>query len=197
MVREFMKRIESLDNIRQWEERDSAVHESVSQHSFKVSSLAIFMLRTLEAEAGVELGTDWTEFKYRCIEYATLHDFDEAILTRDISHVVKYNTHNGEAIRNALTEYVEWATEKLGFSFLKLSDVPEEVRVFVKMCDWLALLSFIFRNEQIGDRTMSAEKTYCRNKATLSLEKVRTALETKFGIKNSLVTICMRYIYGR
>lgn len=50
MIQEFVKKIVSLDNVHQWAERDSVIKETVSQHSFKVASFAIFILDRLENE---------------------------------------------------------------------------------------------------------------------------------------------------
>ena len=42
-MKEFVNRIVTLDNIKQWEERDSVIKETVSQHSFKVSAICIYI----------------------------------------------------------------------------------------------------------------------------------------------------------
>lgn len=95
----FLEHLSKLDNIHQWEERDSIIKESVSQHSFKVGAIAHYLLTAIEKNLLSDDSTAYikfVEFKASCLSYAILHDFDEAIIGRDISHVVKYNSYNGE-----------------------------------------------------------------------------------------------------
>lgn len=197
---EFLKKICALDNICQWAERDSAIRESVSQHSFKVSALAVYLLTELEWENSVLAlgdGQGWIRFRKDCVEYAVLHDFDEAILGRDISHTVKYNKHNGEEIRQNISNFVAYEMRRLGLTPARLTPAPN-VKTFVKTCDWLALLSFIRRNEALGCLSFCEEKKYCQDKIAESFAAVQFILNDTFGLSSFgiLVTILKNYVYG-
>lgn len=186
MIQEFVKKIESLDNVHQWAERDSVIKETVSQHSFKVAAFAIFILDELENEncnvikKGVQ---DWGEYRRQCVEYAILHDFDEAILGRDISHVVKYNKHNGDKIRKEIDNFVNYEIERLGLNLIK-KEINPNVKTFVKFCDWLAMLSFIHRNKAMGVSTFSNEIIYCQNMATENSMAVQSILRNVFYLES-------------
>lgn len=199
MINEFVKKIVSLDNIHQWAERDSVIKESVSQHCFKVASFAIFILENLEKTNPdyVKNNTKWMNFSRQCIEYAVIHDFDEAIIGRDISHVVKYNKHNGEDIRKNLNDYVHYEVERIGINFIN-SEISNDVKMFVKMCDWLAMLSFIHRNERMGVKTFVKEKNYCKREAELMICGTKVMLEKKFLFDSfeCLNDINQQYVYG-
>lgn len=164
----FLEHLSRLDNIHQWEERDSIIKESVSQHSFKVSAIAHYLLRTIEKEIKELLSDDsetylkFLEFKANCLSYAILHDFDEAIIGRDISHVVKYNSYNGEKIREAINDFVSHQ-ETLDFQGL-IPKPTEVVKKFVKVCDWLALSTFCERNGEMGCISFASEIYYCNEK---------------------------------
>lgn len=197
MIKEFVKKIVSLDNIHQWAERDSVVKESVSQHSFKVAAFAIYMFERIEEEnVNLNDADGYYRFRSNCMNYAVLHDFDEAILGRDISHIVKYNVHNGENIRKELDDYVDFEIRQLGLQFIN-NVITTEVKAFVKLCDWFAMLSFIYRNRAMGVTTFEGELQYCRNKAMIQIRVVRNFLETKFKIKNTtfITEIINEYIY--
>ena len=198
MINEFVKKIVSLDNVHQWAERDSVIKESVSQHSFKVAAFAIYLFERIEAE-NVNLNevTGYYRFRSDVVNYAVLHDFDEAILGRDISHVVKYNVHNGEDIRKELDDYVNYEIKELGLQFIN-DDITPEVKSFVKLCDWFAMLTFIYRNMAMGVKTFEEELKYCRNKAMMQIRVVRNILETKYEIKNTtfITEIINEYIYN-
>lgn len=184
MIKEFVKKIVSLDNVHQWAERDSVVKESVSQHSFKVAAFAIYVFARIEAENKyVRLNDVYILFRSVSVNYAVLHDFDEAILGRDISHVVKYNRHNGDNIRKELDDYVDYEIRRIGLQFIN-DDISTYVKSFVKMCDWLAMLTFIYRNKAMGVTTFESELEYCRNKVAISVEVVKSFLSKSFEVLN-------------
>lgn len=198
MIKEFVKKIVSLDNVHQWAERDSVVKESVSQHSFKVAAFAIYMFERIEVENKyVRLNDGYILFRSVSVNYAVLHDFDEAILGRDISHVVKYNSHNGDNIRKELDDYVDYEIRRIGLQFIN-DDISPDVKSFVKMCDWLAMLSFIYRNKAMGVTTFENELEYCRNKVAISVEVVKSFLSKSFEVRNFdfIEELKQEYIYG-
>lgn len=177
-MNEFVNKITSLDNIKQWEERDSVIKESVSQHSFKVSALCIYFLEKVFPNS---LPSGFTDFKLNCVEYAILHDFDESIIKRDISHVVKYNDFNGVDIRKTLENFVEHSLNKmnLGFLFQRLSD--PDVKLFVKMCDWIAIYTFIVRNRAMGVKVFKEEAEYCKKNIAIKSMEVEDMLLKRFN----------------
>lgn len=187
-INNFLKHLSRLDNVHQWEERDSVIKESVSQHSFKVAAICHFMLNEYEKEARVvhspisydlKRHCDWFKFKYDCLSYAVLHDFDEAILGRDISHVVKYNNFNGEEIRKAINNYVNHITKE-DFADGSVPEPTQEVKHFVKMCDWIALSTFCARNLTVGCVVFTKEYTYCNDKLSEAISIASNSLEKKF-----------------
>ena len=46
-MKQFVNKIVTLDNIKQWAERDSVIKETVSQHSFKVSAICIYLIEQI------------------------------------------------------------------------------------------------------------------------------------------------------
>lgn len=172
----------SLDNIYQWEEREKSVRESVSQHSFKVAALAALGLQELEEENLSLVGCPlWCEFKADVLSLAILHDFDEAIIGRDIPHYVKYNKYNGQKIRKEINEYVKWKAEE--DKILMVSPKSPEVERFVKMFDWAALLTFLHRNRKMsGGRGWEEELVYCKMNLYEVRKEVFSLLRTsQFG----------------
>lgn len=175
----FISKIVSLDNIRQWEERDSVIKESVSQHSFKVSAICVYLLEKINEENLLSENWRWNVFYSKTIKYAILHDFDESVLGRDISHVVKYNSHNGEKIRKVLNDFVNYELSNVNLKFVQENDL--EVKMFVKLCDWLALLTFIIRNKQMGCLNFLEEEKYCVDNVKENVQLVRNMIEKKFS----------------
>ena len=69
---DYLKR---LDNIIQWQERDVFKHESVSQHSYKVT---IFARVLLEDIFGRTEDAKINKYKLDCVTHAMFHDWDES-----------------------------------------------------------------------------------------------------------------------
>lgn len=178
-MEKFVKKIESLDNITQWSEVDSVVKETVSQHSFKVAAIANYLLQSIDL-INYE-NTLPQRFKADVLSYAIMHDFDEAIFGRDVSHIVKYNNFNGEHIRNSINEYVDHVMES-EFPEINIA-VESHVKRFVKLCDWLALLTFVNRNQRMGCKTFEAEDVYCRENILKTMTEVEDILAEKFDVK--------------
>jgi 5'-deoxynucleotidase YfbR-like HD superfamily hydrolase len=158
-MKKFIEKIEALDNITQWSERDSIIKETVSQHSFKVAAIANYLLQKIESQIIINDNVRFCRFKCDVLSYAIMHDFDEAIFGRDVSHVVKYNKFNGDEVRKAIDDYVEHILET---EFSGLFRQPTLMtKKFVKVCDWIALLTFVQRNQNMGAKTFSGEEKYC------------------------------------
>lgn len=158
-----------LDNIKQWLEYDRHQQESVSQHSFKVSVFTMSLLEYLWP-SDTQHAEVWL-FKYQTLKLALMHDFDEAILRRDITHELKYNKYNGGEIRNVLDRFVDrQLTEEFGDEsdvvkmFSKKDKFYDVMHAIVKVADWMALLYFLNRELAIGNRSWPLNLLpYCKN----------------------------------
>lgn len=190
-MKEFIGKICSLDNIHQWEERDSVIRESVSQHSYKVAAICHYILHDIELQANAvelykheDMRVKFLNFRYQCLSYAIMHDFDESILGRDISHILKYNKLNGDVIRKALDEYVAETTRG---KYEGVYVTPcYEVKTFVKLCDWIALYTFIKRNNRMGVKTFKKEKAYCWENIESKIAEVKKVLTGMFDYDFSI-----------
>nr|DAG32777.1 MAG TPA: putative hydrolases of HD superfamily [Caudoviricetes sp.] len=158
-----------LDNIKQWLEYDRHQQESVSQHSFKVSVFTMSLLEYLWT-SDTQHAEVWL-FKYQTLKLALMHDFDEAILRRDITHELKYNKYNGGEIRNVLDRFVDrQLTEEFGDEsdvvkmFSKKDEFYDVMHAIVKVADWMALLYFLNRELAIGNRSWPLNLLpYCKD----------------------------------
>lgn len=158
-----------LDNIKQWLEYDRHQQESVSQHSFKVSVFTMSLLEYLWP-SDTQHAEVWL-FKYQTLKLALMHDFDEAILRRDITHELKYNKYNGGEIRNVLDRFVDrQLTEEFGDEsdvakmFSKKDKFYDVMHAIVKVADWMALLYFLNRELAIGNRSWPLNLLpYCKD----------------------------------
>lgn len=181
-MKEFVNKIVTLDNIKQWEERDSVIKESVSQHSFKVSAICVFLLESVTSTDYYQ-DKRYSEFKLKSLEYAILHDFDESVLSRDISHVVKYNNYNGDKVREVLDDYVNHSLKSMGLDKLFNRFKDEKVKLFIKLCDWIALYTFIIRNKDMGVNTFEKEMEYCLANIEEKITQVREMLDKEYGLQ--------------
>lgn len=196
----YLKR---LDNIKQWQEQDVFNQESVSQHSYKVAIFARVLLEDI-FESNSTL--DVIKYKLDVTTQALLHDWDEALIRRDISHDTKYNKFNGEDIREALDNLSEhlakeefkenkkdineassgYFSEPTSSSDLLVSSIvsPEEgVKTFVKLCDWLALRFYVIREIQLGNRGFENTLNYCNENIIKSSNAVTSSITKNFPDK--------------
>ena len=203
MIEKFIKgtHLKRLDNIIQWQEKDVFTKESVSQHSFKVT---IFTRMILEEIFGVYNSGEIAKFKLDCVTKAMFHDWDEAIFLRDISHEIKYNTFNGEKIREVIKEYVEnefneefspaLPPNNSAFDVLYAAVIDSDkcVKSVVKLADWLALYYFCEREINLGNKDFDAIKKYCENeilKAVLTMDEEITKRFSGLGLKGRMVKL--------
>ena len=174
-----------LDNIKQWLEYDRHQQESVSQHSFKVSVFTMSLLDYLWP-SDTQHAEVWS-FKSQTLKLALMHDFDEAILRRDITHELKYNKYNGSEIRSVLDRFVDrQLTEEFGDEsdvvkmFSKEDEFYDVMHAIVKVADWMALLYFLNRELAIGNRSWPLNLLpYCKDnyrKAISTLQNTCVAM---------------------
>lgn len=186
--------LRQLDNIVQWSEMDVFQRESVSQHSFKVAIFTRVLLQDIfgDIDEGDMRAYLLEDFKLRCTEYALFHDFDEALIRRDISHVTKYNRFNGSEIRRNLNELADHLAKKEilvdedsgKFTYNTIINPDISVKRFVKLCDWLAMAFFIRREQRMGNSNMHLEDTTVYNGVRVAVEDVRTMLTDNEGFRN-------------
>lgn len=186
----YLKR---LDNIVQWSEKDVFTRETVSSHSYKVT---VFCRVLLEEIFRVD-NDSIREFKMNCVTHAMFHDWDEALLLRDISHETKYNSYNGEQIRSvldslskhlAVNEFLdETSTGEFVFGAIFTND--ESVNSFCKVCDWLALAFFIKREQSMGNQNLSAQETTVKDGLRKSVNRCVGILVQRFGRDNIRVSV--------
>lgn len=186
----YLKR---LDNIVQWSEKDVFTRETVSSHSYKVT---VFCRVLLEEIFKVD-NDSIREFKMNCVTHAMFHDWDEALLLRDISHETKYNSYNGEQIRSvldslskhlAVNEFLdETSTGEFVFGAIFTND--ESVNSFCKVCDWLALAFFIKREQSMGNQNLSAQETTVKDGLRKSVNRCVGILVQRFGRDNIRVSV--------
>lgn len=186
----YLKR---LDNIVQWSEKDVFTRETVSSHSYKVTVFCRVLLEEI-----FRVDNDSTrEFKMNCVTHAMFHDWDEALLLRDISHETKYNSYNGEQIRSvldnlskhlAVNEFLD-GTSTGEFVFGAIFTNDESVNSFCKVCDWLALAFFIKREQSMGNQNLDAQETTVKNGLRKSINRCVGILVQRFGRDNIRVSV--------
>lgn len=186
----YLKR---LDNIVQWSEKDVFTRETVSSHSYKVTVFCRVLLEEI-----FRVDNDSTrKFKMNCVTHAMFHDWDEALLLRDISHETKYNSYNGEQIRSvldnlskhlAVNEFLD-GTSTGEFVFGAIFTNDESVNSFCKVCDWLALAFFIKREQSMGNQNLSAQETTVKDGLRKSINRCVGILVQRFGRDNIRVSV--------
>ena len=137
------------------------------------------------------------EFKMNCVTHAMFHDWDEALLLRDISHKTKYNSYNGEQIRSvldnlskhlAVNEFLD-GTSTGEFVFGAIFTNDESVNSFCKVCDWLALAFFIKREQSMGNQNLDAQETTVKDGLRKSINRCVGILVQRFGRDNIRVSV--------
>lgn len=185
-----------LDNIIQWQEKDVFARESVSQHSFKVAVFTSVILEDIFPTKNSHNVVDEirskhiAEFKLKCIQSALFHDLDEALLLRDISHETKYNGYNGEQIRNALnalSDHIankEFFDEKWGSGgsmiYYAMRCKNPVVKSVVKVADWMALIFFVRREQDLGNKTLDSLRPYLIESFKRAINEMREQIEKEF-----------------
>lgn len=163
-----------MDNIKQWQERDVAVKEDISSHSYKVAVFARVLSEDLLN------GKNSDSVKLSIVTNAIFHDWDEVLIGRDLSHNLKYDPEVGERLRGVLSEFVsskcakEFCENGSNSEAMMISNinawVEPFVKRFVKCCDWMAMKYYLSREISMGNRTLYRECVYVRSGLIESLE---------------------------
>lgn len=184
---DYLKR---LDNIVQWSEKDVFTRETVSQHSYKVAVFCRVMLQEIFGNLG-DCKDEIRYFASAAVDHALFHDWDEALLLRDISHETKYNPYNGPEIRRALdnlSNYLgvrELTDHTLCGSFIygALNEQDADVLLFCKFCDWMALAFFLKRELSLGNRSLAEQVETVERGLKKCGEECEDMFQRKFGVK--------------
>ena len=180
-----------LDNIVQWSEMDVFKHESVTQHSFKVAAFASTLFQDIfgHLDPGCMEYDVAKKYKLEIMEYALFHDFDEALIRRDISHEIKYNSFNGLAIRreldNLTMHYAEDFRDSQSGNYFRdtFMNPSNAAKRFVKLCDWLAMAFFIRREQHLGNQNLTKESRVVYNGIRKAIEDVKDLFNNNEWIK--------------
>ncbi len=187
---DYLKR---LDNIIQWSEKDVFTRESVSQHSYKVTIFCRVMLQEIFGDLS-ECTDKIQTFAMRCVDHAMFHDWDEALLLRDISHETKYNPYNGEEIRRVLDNLSQYLSVREltdhtfcgSFVHGALNEQDRDVLLFCKFCDWMALAFFIRREMSLGNKNLNPQIKTVEDGLKKCGEECKEMFLKKFNIKVNL-----------
>ena len=190
-----------MDNIIQWQERDVHQRESVAQHSYKVTVFTNLLLESLFD--GQEETIEILRFNNDCINHAMFHAWDEALIRRDLSHVMKYNDYNGDSIRKAVDDLAEHLAnqEFISSNFVGGKRVydgifPSDklIHAVVKVADWMALQYFVERELRMGNCMFSRERVYCPKSLLEAIDKMINMLEKRFKVnKKQILEIIEEY----
>lgn len=159
-IDKMIEHLYRLDNIKQWSEKNTLFTESVASHSYKVSFFTAVVFYSLFRS--VINSSEVAIFYMKCMNRALMHDWDESIILRDLSHELKYNEFNGGELRERVDEYVEHVINTDFTIFMDLypffhdsmlSD-HKDVNSLVKIADWLAMYCFLKREFLLGNRTL-------------------------------------------
>lgn len=179
----FLKR---LDNIIQWQDKDVVKYESVAQHSYKVSVFCTLLLDEIFGEENDK--EDVKDFKLRCIKAAIYHDWDEALIMRDVSHETKYNSFNGDEIRACLNHLSSELSKReflidgdIHTVYNAMNEKAGAVKSVVKLCDWLAMLFYLYREERLGNTTLIKQREHCVMSIKDAYTTMRVNINAYFG----------------
>lgn len=185
------KFLQRLDNIKQWQEMDVFKEESVSQHSYKV---AIFARVLLEDIFSLSNNPKVNQFKLNVVTRALLHDWDEALILRDMSHETKYNDYNGQEIREVLdrlashkaqeefsesNENGDW-TDSASMMIYTITMPEEPEKSFAKLCDWIALFFYMRREKKLGNKDLDNSWNIASSKFPDAIDNVIKILTVHF-----------------
>lgn len=184
---DYLKR---LDNIVQWSEKDVFTRETVSQHSYKVTVFCRVLLQEIFGDLG-DCRDSIRDFAARAVDHALFHDWDEALLLRDISHETKYNSYNGEEIRRALDNLSKYLSVREltdhtacgTFVHGALNEQDADVLLFCKFCDWMALAFFLRRELALGNRSLLAQVETVERGLKRCGEECEKMFQRKFNVK--------------
>lgn len=184
----------ALNNTVRWNGATRLKDESVAHHSFLVAWFA----RIITEETFL-----YESEKLNIVTAAMFHDFDE-MFSGDILFPVKYNSFNGEKIKKVIEEFndhcvlekfnKETKIDKMYRKFLITQNENVFVKSFIKLCDWLACLFYVYKEVAIGNTSMIERIFICEKKIQESAEKLcKLMKEFKTNYKTDLIEQLMKF----
>ena len=148
-----------LDTEDRWSLHCTHVKENINSHTNWVN---IFTWVLCKKQGYDEAKTG------RALTFSTFHDFDE-IFTGDLNHKFKYDFDNGVDIEQVKKYAQKKVKEKLMSFGISKEDirstftVEDEIKLLVKLADWLSALQFLSFELFLGNNTLKVKKdfVYC------------------------------------
>lgn len=163
----FDQDFDALNNMIRWNSTTRIKDETVAHHSYWVA----LYTRMLAAELNIQDRDRILDM----VDYAILHDADE-MFTGDVLHGVKYNSINGQKMRELLDEYIDdrieekfvkdntafFGTESGAYfaTVMGHKNVTHVDKMIVKIADWLALIQYVLKEMKLGNREMGKRLQY-------------------------------------
>lgn len=159
IVRLFIdEEFDALNDTVRWNGIARIKDETVATHEH----IATIFARIIAEELFANVGEDnWLIAQSLILSIVTgtmFHDFDENI-TGDVLYHVKYNSFNGEALRNCLNAYVEHKMntilnknkpgENMLIEALQKQGIEKKI---IKLCDWLSLIFYVSKEISLGNK---------------------------------------------
>lgn len=146
------KNMDVLNNLNRFNGLRTIKNETVAHHSYHVTLFS----RVL----AIELGIKDSDLLLRIMDYALLHDAEEAF-DFDVNHTVKYNEYNGVKIRELLSDYtrmciIKRVDEGLNSYFLNNCD-DAFVKMLVKIADWMSCVFYLNKERKLGNTGINEE----------------------------------------
>ena len=173
---------DQLNNLVRWNGLNRNNNESVAHHSFIVTWFSRLIVEEL-------LPVGHEPFKLAVTTYACFHDFDE-MFSGDITHDVKYNEHNGEAMRKLIDEFCIFRTKgkfdgmSPSSALLRqnlLGEIRKETKSIVKLADWLSMAFYLKKEINLGNKDLFEQYDYCALQIRKSCTKCFVDMKNTYG----------------
>lgn len=158
---------DELNDMVRWNGMPRIKDETVGAHIYIVTVLSRFLAEELL------VGKNRTSQILEVITYATFHENDE-LISGDINHNVKYNSHNGPAIRQQLKSYIDFIGDKIIsednsksmklFSNMLKEEISPVTKYIVKIADWLSMLMYLVKESNLGNKYVQNRIYYIQTK---------------------------------
>jgi len=173
---------DQLNNLVRWNGLNRNNNESVAHHSFIVTWFSRIIVEEL-----LPVGND--SFKLMVTTYACFHDFDE-MFSGDITHDVKYNSYNGEAMKKLINEFCDFKTKEkftgntassLMLRTYLLGEIDPEAKNIVKLADWLSMAFYVKKEINLGNKDLFEQYDYCALQIIDNCTKTFVSMKKRFG----------------
>jgi 5'-deoxynucleotidase YfbR-like HD superfamily hydrolase len=153
--------LRKIDHIYRFQGSPIIQTETITSHSWWVAFFArILPSHIFNEELLIEsIGrANYDTILLNLISFALFHDVRE-IVVGDILFTVKYNSHNGNTLREALNDYEEirmvelFGDENLVTQYSKSTTILYQKHI-LKICDWCSLLKQLQNEYSLGNRNL-------------------------------------------